>query len=188
MKNLKKDDIKKNVIELLTKYDVPYDKWGTGDSETMDHLVMEIKNSVTELIENNGQLWRQVTGSAIQVFCATNKKTYLLYEQKQVFNDGREKIREIPMSIGRKMKKGEDPLKCAKRVLKEELGINEKIEIKDLKEMYVFEKQSQSYPGLMNIYNTNFFEVTLPESLYNPDGYIEETKEKKTYFKWKLTL
>ena len=45
-------------------------------------------------------------------------------------------------------------------------------------------KDSNSYPGLHTIYRENSFTCVLTDDQYNEDGYVENQKDKSTYFKW----
>ena len=82
------------------------------------------------------------------------------------------------------MKVGEDPRESLKRGIEEELGIllddNQISEGKGIRE----EDTSDSFPGLMTRYKGHNFTCTLNKFQFNPEGYVEIQKDKKTYFIW----
>lgn len=173
------------LLELLKKYNVPFEKWGTGESKTIEHLLSELSSGESELIEKQGNLVRKSFGAAVNVYYKNREgKVFKLKEAKQVFRDGREKIRDLGTSIGEKIKPGESALSAAQRALSEELGIDEKLELKQASPIIKGPVSSQSFPGLQSEYFINVFEFFLPDNLYNPDGYTERQADKESIFIW----
>ncbi len=170
---------KDTLVRLLTGCGILVEQYGIGKAKTLDQLLDEINDGETELV-----LRRSVKVIALNVFYKDDDKELILVEQKQVLLDGRERPRTLDSSIGEKMLADEVPLEAARHALKEELEIEEML---DLKEGEPFERTSvsPSYPGLSTHYRFFRFSVYLPDHLFKPEGYIIKEADKTTYFVWK---
>jgi hypothetical protein len=119
-----------------------------------------------------------------EIFYRKGEKIYKLIEDKQIFKDGRIRRRKKDSSVSEKMKIGENPIQSLIRGIDEELGVSlnesQLSREEDLKE----EEFSQSFPGLMTRYKGHNFTCFFNDSQYNPKGYIENQKDKSTYFVW----
>jgi hypothetical protein len=170
---------KSELERILGIQKIDWQKWGTGDSKTVDHLLNEINTGESIL---NGII-RFEKGVNIDVYYRQKETIWKLIEEKQVFTDGRVKRRNLSTSIGEKMKPGESPLETAARGMREELGIIG-VAFASLR----FEDQplvpSTSFPGLFTKRNVFFFETTLSAEQYNPEGYREIQADKTNYFIW----
>ena len=170
---------------LLSNAGVDISIWGTGGFKTIEHLAKEIDNNEIILAENEqGELIRisEVVASSIYYIDDINK--YRLKEQKQVFLDGRVRIRPSNgQSVFEKMKFGEDPTQAMIRGISEELGIDADINLKHINTVQDT-ADSKSYPGLQTKSTTHFFDVILNSEQFNPRGYTEEQSDKITYFVW----
>lgn len=176
------------LINLLTKYSVPFHSWGTGNAKTLAHLLKELNIGECTLEENKEYgLLRKVNVITMDVFYNDGTKKLVLYEQKQVYKNGRTTHREPQNSLLEKIKPGEDPYEGAKRTLAEELGITTDLDLKDLGTK-VEVIQGKSYPGLMHQGTLFQYEVELTELEYNPDGYQEIQDDKTNYYKWKESV
>lgn len=177
-----------NILSLLDKYSIPYKtEWGTGEAKTLEHLITEITEGECELVETNGILIRQVRSVNIDIFYRDGKQLMYLYEEKQVFKDGRERVRKLQHSLGGKRKHSENPKFTAIREIKEELGF--KLNPDYSSEGTKGPVESQSYPGgISSFYIFHVYEAYVPSRLFNPDGYIEEQEDKTSYFKWKKSF
>lgn len=173
------------LIDLLRSYNLPLDEWGKGEAKTIHHLYNEIKEGETILKEENNELVRYVNFVGARIIYKSNTKTYRLYEEKQVFKDGRiRKRKNMPYSMAEKFKLGEDPKKVIIRGMKEELGISiskNQFTFYNKMENYV----SGDYPGLKSVNSGYEFLIVLNDNQYNPDGYIEKQADKDVYFTWK---
>lgn len=56
-----------DLSELLTRYGVPVEQFGTGEAKTLEDLQKEIREGETVLYDNNGQLVRQVSVANVDV-------------------------------------------------------------------------------------------------------------------------
>jgi hypothetical protein len=172
------------LTNTLTKFSVPIDSWGTGESKSIDHLFDEIKNGECHVEDAGGYLVRYIEFVGIRIFYKENDEIWHLKEDKQVFNDGRTRRRNIPSSVSEKMKFGEDPRLSSVRGIKEELGVDieepQLIKMRDIN----YNGDSLSYPGLKSIYKGYQFTCYLTKEQYDPNGYIEVQKDKSTFFKW----
>jgi len=175
-----------NLEEMLRTFRIPYLEWGKGNSKTLVHLLKEIKERETTIQEEEGKLVRSVSVSYVDVFYQNeNGMTYKLLENRQEFRDGR--VRRRPYLIGsiaEKMKSGEDSQEAAYRALSEELGINERYILHN-KRVREIEEDSPSYPGLSSRFKNYLSEVTLPRKNVRLEGYVEEQRDKNTFWIWK---
>lgn len=105
---------------------------------------------------------------------ASDGSLHRLVEQKQVFNDGRERVRNFPYSLGETIKGGEDPAVATVRGIGEELGIVIDISRVEALGQEYQETESLSYPGLITRYDKYTFLVNLADGEYRPDGYVED--------------
>ncbi len=178
---------KAKLLDLLNQYAIPLDDWGTGEAKTFDHLFEEIQTGESVLIEdkNSGELVRELSFLAIVVLYRHNEDVFQLTEEKQVFTDGRHRVRQSDISVGEKIKQGENNMEEAvKRALLEELGIGEGFNIGKI-EQTKEEVDSKSYPGLKSRRTRFDVSVEIDSTQYNSDGYKEVQLDKTTYFIWK---
>ena len=159
------------ISSLLKKYEIPFELWGTGKSKTLKHLFYELKNDECSLQEENGGLTRYIEFVGIKIYYTDrNDQRWVLKEERQEFNDGRTRRRNIPNSVSEKMKFGEDPMIASIRGIEEELGVkvksNQLTKYSDLH----YDGGSVSYPGL--------------DTKYKGHRYIEVQEDKKTFFYW----
>lgn len=178
-----------NTIEQLKNYliefSTPISHWGTGKSKTIEDLFDEIRNKECHIEKSENVVIRLIEFVGIKVYHKDEDgNLYVLKEDRQEFNDGRVRRRNMPTSVAEKMIFGESPTVAAIRGLKEELSISvsasQLIKHKELK----YDGSSMSYPGLKTKYKGHQFTCFLEKSQFNPLGYIEIQKNKKTYFKW----
>lgn len=173
--------------ELLTKHGIPVDDWGMGEAKTLTHLLKEIEEGETVLVEDElGLLYRLIQGVGVLVeYTAPTGQRFVLKEDRQVFADGRERRRQLGDSVGEKCKRNEDPTEAAARAVREELGCQTPVLLEQL-ETEQMEKVSQSYPGLLTQYRVCHFRAVLTTEQFNLDGYVETQEDLTTYFVWKL--
>lgn len=176
---------KVGLLDLLLQFNVDVDLWGKGKAKTVEHLLIEINTGECQLIKLNGELLRLVTGPGLNVFYKDGDQILKLKEEKQVYNDGRVRVRaDLETSIGEKLKPGESSLDAARRALAEELDIKSDLELIPADPITKGPITSVSYPGLKTKYIFEVFDVYLPTESYRPDGYIEEQTDKKNYYVW----
>ena len=170
--------------KYLIKFSIPLNEWGKGYAKTIEHLFLEIESEECSLTEENGILIRNIEFVMCEIFYRKGEKIYKLIEDKQIFKDGRIRRRKKDSSVSEKMKIGENPIQSLIRGIDEELGVSlnesQLSREEDLKE----EEFSQSFPGLMTRYKGHNFTCFFNDSQYNPKGYIENQKDKSTYFVW----
>jgi len=169
----------------LSSRNVPLDSWGKGSAKTPEHLLKEINEGETVLVERGNEVLRQVKVASIKVLYEKDGEVYVLAEDRQEFNDGRVRKRTKPKgSLSEKFKSYEEPNVAAKRAIREELGITSDVKLVKSAEVEEVE-ESQSFPGLKTLYNLHRYNAELTDDQYNPAGYVEEQEDKKTYFVWK---
>jgi hypothetical protein len=175
----------KSLEEYLLRFGIPLEKWGKGYAKTLSHLLKEIESGECTILEEGGNLLREIEFAMCEMFYRDGKNLFKLIEKKQVFNDGRTRIRDKESSVSEKIMIGEDPLESLIRGVKEELGIilgeSQIEEVGDVKKT----ESSQSFPGLITKYSGHNFTCFLNQDQYNPNGYVEVQKDKSTYFIWK---
>ena len=174
----------KSLEEYLLRFGIPLEKWGKGYAKTLSHLLKEIESGECTILEEGGNILREIEFAMCEMFYRDGKNLFKLIEQKQVFNDGRTRIRDKESSVSEKMMIGEDPLESLIRGIEEELGIildeSQIEEVGDVKKT----ESSQSFPGLITRYNGHNFTCFLNQDQYSPNGYVEVQKDKSTYFIW----
>ncbi len=186
-KNDLSDELRSSTLSLLQKYQIRPEKWGIGGTKTIDHLLKEIAEGETVLeVEPSGELIRRLVIATIDVYYIDEitGKRLKLNENKQVFKDGRERVRNLKVSLAEKLKAEEQPNEeMVGRALGEELGVSGNLQISagDVTEETV---ESPSYPDLMTKTKVYRFSVTLNKNQYNPEGYSEHQTDKDTYFAW----
>jgi hypothetical protein len=172
---------KKDLINLLKSFNVNIDSYNTGRFKSIKHLYTELKNNECVLSSENGVLYRNVNF----VGAFIHHKNETLKESKQVFKDGRERIRSnMPYSMAEKFILGENTSDVLVRGLKEELDVSiDRSQFVYLKEVYV--EENGDYPGIQSQHIGKIFKVNLNTNQYSKKGYIENQSDKKVYFNWK---
>ena len=173
-----------NLKELLNSYNIPIDLWGTGKSKTINNLLNELENNECSLEEKNDKITRYIEFVGIKIYYNKDNERFILKEDRQEFNDGRVRRRDMPSSVSEKMVFGEDPIVASIRGIREELGV--KIEAHQLTKHsgLNYNGGSLSYPGLDTKYKGHKFICNLIDDQFNPSGYVEIQKDKKTFFIW----
>ncbi|KKR78107.1 MAG: hypothetical protein UU23_C0003G0005 [Candidatus Curtissbacteria bacterium GW2011_GWA1_40_9] len=167
----------------LRKHGIDFDKWGHGAQKTYAHLLEEIKSGETLLESKDDALLRKFKVVGVDVtYTDNNGKSYRLREDRQVFNDGRERRRNLGTSIAEKLKPDESADTAAHRALDEELGIT--VENINKRGEYHVRQPSESYSGLVSDYNAFIYEVKIDNDQFKPEGYIEVQQDKTSYFVW----
>jgi hypothetical protein len=179
---------KLRVTKLLKYHGVDTRVWGSGQAKTVEHLVTEILNSESMLIETeHGELLRVVEiADATITFTEASGIVYKLTEDRQEFADGRVRRRERlkDISLAEKVSPGEDPEQALLRGIDEELGITGKIQITGSPILEEKQVESLSFPGLNTQYRVHKFNLTISADSFVPDGYQEHQTDKTTYFIW----
>jgi len=182
------EQFNQNFLEKITQqlYSAGIDisKYGVDKAKKMSDLAHEIESGESTLIEENGELIRKVLVGGVDVYYQTpDGKKYILKEDKQVFEDGRERKRKLQQSMAEKIKPNEDPAEATERGIVEELGISGKIELQKIR---IDEEinESPSYPGLKTKYVFHRFAFYMTEEQFKPEGYIEKQSDKETHFIW----
>ena len=179
----KYDSLYKEIKHLMTENSVRVSPAGKGVGKSLDLLVRETIIGETSFdISATGTLLRSVgVSSLILIF-----KDLRLFEEKQVFEDGRIRKRNLVSTVTEKIKAGEWPEEAVYRGLSEELGITQRLNLTPVGTT-VRQLDSPSYPGLTSRYTIHLFEATLPSGEYKPEGYMEHNPDTgiTAYFVWK---
>lgn len=172
-------------LDMLKEMGVPIDLYGTGKYKTVGHLWQEIKEGETKLEIEDGNLVRRVEFVGARILYKKGEQWIRLYEDRQVFKDGRIRRRaNMPYSAAEKFKSGEDPKMVIVRGVEEELGI------KLSESQFVFYNKNEienndDYPGIKSIHTGHEFLVILNNEQYKEEGYTESQKDKDVYFVWR---
>jgi hypothetical protein len=172
-------------VQMLKDHGIDTELYGTGTFKTIGHLYHEIEEGETELTDENGQLVRRVQFVGARILYKKDGKWWRLYEEKQIFKDGRERRRtNMPYSAAEKFKSGEDPKEVIVRGMKEELNLD------ITKDQFVFYNKKEienndDYPGIKSFHIGHEFLVILNDSQFLEEGYIERQADKDVYFTWR---
>jgi hypothetical protein len=172
-------------LNMLKDHGIDTDLYGTGTYKTVGHLYQEMKEGETVLTEENGGLVRRVEFVGARILYKKNGEWLRLFEEKQIFKDGRERRRtNMPYSAAEKFKTGEDPKEVIVRGMKEELGLSiseSQFSFYNRKEI----SEDSDYPGIKSFHIGYEFLVVLDDTQYLEEGYIERQKDKDVYFVWR---
>lgn len=177
------EQVRTQLAKLLTSSGIKLKQWGRGHAKTFNHLLNEFLLGETSFeISRRGELLRVVHLSTVDILYKNMK----LVEERQVFEDGRVRIRQLSATVTEKIYPGEKPTEAARRGLKEELGLKNAYSLRKIRS----EKNtvaSPSYPGLKSKYLISTYKTSLTPAQYNPRGYVERNKEDglTAYFVWK---
>jgi hypothetical protein len=172
------------LLSLLKKYNIPLEKWGTGVYKTPKHLWKELQEKECVLSERDGKLYRDVDFVGARILYKKDGVNYRLWEDRAKVKDGRIRIRPIEHSMAEKFKSGENPINSLIRGMEEELGIK----LKDNQFTYYNKDRFENngdYPGIHSFHNGYFYLITLTDSQFNPEGYVEKQSDKTIYFVWR---
>ena len=173
------DELRNNLVE----HGIPVERWGTGQSKTLKHLYNEIESGECSLSDEGEYLTRYIEFVAIKVYYRKEEDLYFLREDRQEFNDGRIRKRNMPSSVSEKMKFGEDPVVTANRGIEEELGFRVESSQLSKRKDIVYNGSSVSYPGLTAKYKGHQYNCYITDEQFSDSGYIEVQKDKKTFFR-----
>ena len=171
-------------LDYLKSFNVPVDIYGTEKYKTVGHLYNEVKEGETVLTEEGDKLIRKVYFVGARIIIKKDDKWLHLYEEKQVFKDGRVRRRNLPFSMAEKFKLGEEPKNVLVRGMKEELNLtvtNEQFNFYNKVEL----EDNTDYPGITSYHTGYEFLVVLKPDQFVEEGYIEKQSDKDVYFKWK---
>ena len=172
-------------VQMLKDHDINTELYGTGTFKTIGHLYHEIEEGETELTDEGGQLVRRVQFVGARILHKKDGKWWRLYEEKQIFKDGRERRRaNMPYSAAEKFKSGEDPKEVIVRGMKEELNLD------ITKDQFAFYNKKEienndDYPGIKSFHIGYEFLVVLNDDQFLERGYIERQVDKDVYFTWR---
>ncbi len=165
-------------IEILTswliKNHIPIQNWGFGHAKTISDLFQEINEGECVLINDPPKRILPV----VQVIIRRNH--LVLVELEQELNDSRKRKRCLPPS--EKMKPEESWLEAAIRCLNEELSLapHQFTVLSENCEPVIYERLSQSYPGLpsqYHIYSVNVQADTLSATEFWTDEKADPEKK-----------
>lgn len=170
----------------LADANVPLLLYGTGGAKTVQHLLSEIHDGESLLsVDAKGNIYREVEVLWLDVFCKlSNSEIYTLREDRQEFQDGRVKRRNLDSSLGEKLKPGEDPQEAVGRVLAEELGIQSSTEATYFMSHDQTTLTPDTYPGLETDYTFYKYAAIISEDDFESEGYKEVHADKTNYYVW----
>ena len=184
----------KSIHELksfLSHHWVPLEKYGTWKANSIEKLYREIAEweSILEFNTTTQTISRRVKVINACVYYRDNNNDQFLIEEKQVYTKTPQERRRVfeHCSFSEKFKHKESPDIALFRWCKEELGLileENQFQRKTQKEEIIL-AFSDTYPWIMSMYETHYYEVILTSKQYNPQWYKEVLPEKTTYFTWK---
>lgn len=160
--------------------------WGQGTAKNINDLQKEINSGECVLdTDVYGNLFRKVSVASVHIYYTDEDgKKFKLIESKQVFKDGRERVRRLDRSVSEKLKLNESAEDGALRGIKEELGILTEIVLNKLDIQTEKMLSPYSYPNLRSEYTTHHFDCNLNNNQFDSNGYIERQDNLTTYFIW----
>ena len=175
-----------HLLSILSDNQIDYSHWGQNATKPIEKLWKEIELDETRIRIEEGDIFRVVSVANVFVKYESSEGECLqLWEDRQVFTDGDVRKRDGFNYIAEKGYSSEDELEWAARALKEELQIriptSRIVKLSD----EITLGEITSYPGLKSKYHVYEFEVFLSEEEFKQEGYVEEQKNKKTYFVWR---
>jgi hypothetical protein len=175
-------DCVKDVENVLRRFGISTEGW----QKDTGALLKEIEEADCYLEVVSDKLIRKVDVARVRCFYENEiGEKFQLKEDKQVFLDGKEKVRKWEC-VSEKKHAEEDPEHAALRALEEELQIPVGcVQVIADEDMLTTEtKVSSTYKGLTSIYNFYNFSANIPKDQYQPE-YKEVQPDKTTYFSWK---
>jgi hypothetical protein len=165
---------------------LPLELYGKRRAKDFASLVKEIEKGESEIVWEGDKPIRLIKVCRVKVISLDNELS--LYEDRQVFADGRIRKRRIE-GLAEKFLPNENPEDAAERALKEELGMSsEAIALTPIRPggIDTEEKESPSYPGLVTQYQFHDFIAYYPIEFWQEE-FVEESDDdvKKTYFVWR---
>lgn len=185
---LPKDVSLEELTGILITCGIPIEKWGMDEAKTIDNLLVELQNGESAMWVDDQGIHRDVTVLWLDVIHETSDgDVFLLKEDRQEFRDGRVRRRDLPGSLGEKMKPNERPVDASMRALAEEIGVE------NITSHYVIGEEVKmytppTYPGLESRYTTYSHLVQIGTEDFRPEGYVEYQEDKVNYYVWKKLI
>ncbi len=179
------DETRTALLETLDQYRIPVkSQWGKGSAKTVDDLVTELERGECTLLSAGGRLVREFCVARVDLYYwDKDGKLLRLKEDRQIFNDGRERNRAFDFAVGEKAKPLERPFDAAHRGLAEELQIHDRFDLAPLRSFVEIEP-AKDFPGIPSISKRADYRLILPENHYRAEGYVDQQTDKKTIFLW----
>lgn len=181
------DISKDKLVSILNIAKVPLEQWGIDEAKNIDDFLDEITSGEAKVtLTYNGELHRSIDVAIMEVlYIAKDSTVYGLREDRQEFNDGRVRRRNLPTSIAIKIKLDETPEEASVRALTSEMSVREPSEIREFK----FERnvsESTSFPGVTTYCNSYPFIAMLDSDSFNPNGYKHQQDDRINYYVWEM--
>lgn len=182
-------EIERNIAELLKKHNIPVHNWGTNGHRSIADFIRYAAEDKFILREKENGLVVEVHAAVVVVIHYLKRKWLELYEDRQVFRDGKILRRKNFNGIAETLKRDEMPVDGAMRGLKEELGFYDP-QFYHISECLGVEHRdpvpSEKWPGLNAQYNRYIFECVIERKLFLKDGYMEQEKDgRRIFFQWR---
>lgn len=171
--------------ELMTRlaaHGIDLARFGRGEAKSIAHLFAELESGEAELIDRGGQLVRRVTVLNIDVFADIDGRRLRLVEDRQVFDDGRPRRRDLSSSVSEKLHKDENRETAVVRALAEELGIRHFTRVSAFTDTATA-RESLSFPGILSEFAVHHVAVLIDPDEFRED-YREDQQDKSTWFVW----
>ena len=176
-----------SLAEVLADHQISTNGWGESDTKTIEDLYDELDRGETALFIAAEGLQKYMTTIKVNVFYRNNSGLYRLVEAAQNnLTTGTWRHRGLHNSLSEKRHAthGETPLEAARRALREEIGVERPLALRQTAEIIHPAKRERNYPSLPTINETQYFQASLRGEDYDPRGYIEEQPTKRTFFHW----
>ncbi len=159
--------------------------WGGDSAGALKLLAQELEDGGAVLVrDEQGQLVRQINWVCADILYHSNGGELLrLVEQKQIFRDGYERIRDSQVAISRRLEPFENGSESVMRQIRQGLNIPGAVRVRNLgvkKEA----QSSEGYPGLPEVYHTHNYSVMLNDKQFQQEGYVESQGDIDTFYVW----
>ncbi|HET8671545.1 MAG TPA: NUDIX domain-containing protein [Candidatus Saccharimonadales bacterium] len=175
---------------ILDTFGIPTAGWGEDGTKTTADLYREISQGETVLHQTIGHtaLGKYIWTVKVDVYYSPgpNDLVRLVEDFQEDRATGVRRHRRLSNSLSEKRRAmhGESPEAAALRALHEEIGVDTPQGLYLTSEKVWAPKAEPNYAGLLVTNETHYYVARLGPEGYNPEGYIEETPERMTYFRW----
>ena len=176
-------DCLRNCVDITT--------WGQGGAKTVEDLWNEVLAGESRIVPKKNGILRMTWPIFLNVLYIDQGTLFEMYEARQIFReDGRERIRDLPGSIGEKGTSKDKPEDVVRKAIKEELDGKIPLSLENSKvrllRKWTEREIARSYPGLATQSNKVLFELNLMPNQGYPKSFILQESKKYTFFDWRI--
>lgn len=176
---------RRELANLIERHpEIPRERWGKDGAKSLLDLHEEITAHLSRLVEEDGQLVREITEVQVRI---THKSLALTRTVRRTAKRA-PPVRPPPLaSMKKKVMRALDPRICAIRALKEEFGVPSHYTDKGLILLSYAENELEeptTYPGLPTRRRILTFAYEMPDLYFKRKGYVVKTPKKVVTYRW----